>query len=95
MNATIIIIQLINYLITAFTILILVEVIASWIPAMGLRLPDWAFEILRIIHMLTSPILDPIRRLLPNMGGLDFSPLIALLLLQVLGSVIIRAISGF
>jgi YggT family protein len=88
-----IIIVAINYIIQAFSILILVEVIASWILAAGVHLPNWGYEILRVVHTLTSPLLDPIRRLMPNMG-LDFSPLIALLLLQVLQGVLNQALRG-
>ncbi len=93
MNATGLIITIINFFIQAFTILVLVEVIASWVLAAGVRLPEWGYEILRIVHILTAPILNPIRRLMPNMGGLDFSPLIALLLLQVVGNAIIGALA--
>jgi YggT family protein len=88
-----IIIVAINYIIQAFSILILVEVIASWILAARVQLPNWGYEILRVVHTLTSPLLDPIRRMMPNIG-LDFSPLIALLLLQVLQQVINQALRG-
>ncbi len=86
-------ITLINFFVQAFTILVLIEVIASWVLAAGVHLPEWGYEILRIVHILTAPILNPIRRLMPNMGGLDFSPLIALLLLQVIGNVLISALA--
>ena len=35
--------------------------------------------------MLTEPLLAPVRRLLPDMGGIDFSPVVVLLGLQFLG----------
>jgi YggT family protein len=90
----ILIIRLINLLFQAFSFLILVEVIASWILVANVRLPLWAYDLLQGIHTITSPVLTPIRRLLPSLGGLDLSPLVALLLLEVLRNVIVNALLG-
>lgn len=38
----------------------------------------------RIVHGLTEPVLEPIRRVLPAVGGLDLSPMVLLLGLRVL-----------
>lgn len=92
MNYTII--RLVDLLFRAFTFLILVEVIGSWVLAMRTGLPNWVYDILRAVHSITAPVLDPIRRLLPSMGGLDISPIIALLLLDLLRGVIVRALLG-
>ncbi len=70
--------------IDVFTYLILINVIASWIRAANVRLPPFLYDILAAIDSIVDPVLAPIRRLMPNLGGLDFSPLIALLLLQVI-----------
>jgi YggT family protein len=75
---------IVNSIFTILYILILVDVIGSWLVVARLRLPNWVFDILGAIHGVVSPILDPIRRLMPNMGGLDLSPIIALFLLQIL-----------
>jgi YggT family protein len=88
------IIGLIDMLFQIFSFLILVEVIGSWILAARVNLPGWAYTILSAIHAVTAPILNPIRRLMPNMGGLDFSPIIALLLLQLLQGVVHNALLG-
>jgi YggT family protein len=45
-------------------------------------------SIRRFLDNLVQPLLDPIRRLLPPTGGLDFSPLILLILLQVIGQAV-------
>lgn len=52
---------------------IFIEVIGSWF-AMGQYNP-----FLDLISQMTRPIMDPIRRVLPSLGGLDLSPMIALL----------------
>ena len=70
--------SILNIIYWAFWILILARVILSFIRI------DPYHPIVRLVYDLTEPILAPIRRILPPMSGLDFSPLIALLLLQLL-----------
>ena len=47
----------------------------------------------RALDGFVEPMLAPIRRILPPIGGLDFSPFVLLLLLQLLGNIIIRLLS--
>ena len=88
------IINLINMVFQIFSFLILVEVIGSWILAARVRLPNWVFDVLHAIHTITEPVLAPIRRFIPSLGGLDFSPIIALLLLDLLRGVVVQALLG-
>jgi len=62
--------------------LILIRVLLSWAGVLGLHQPI-VRTLERTVQQLTAPIIDPIRRLMPPAGGLDLSPLIALMLLQV------------
>jgi YggT family protein len=55
----------------------LVAVIMSWVPL------DPRNPLATIVHSLTAPVLAPIRPVLPPMGGLDVSPLVLLIALQV------------
>jgi YggT family protein len=75
----------INVLAGALTIAIFVRVVLSWIP--GVRLP---FGLGDFIWSVTEPILGPIRRALPFFGGIDFSPFIALVLIQIVSSILLR-----
>lgn len=59
-------------------VLLLARVIMSWIPNLDLSHPAVQF-----VHRATAPILDPIRRLMPPVAGLDFSPWVAILLLTL------------
>ena len=43
------------------------------------KLPDVVYTILAVVHRITSPIMEPIRRVIPPLGGLDMSPIIALI----------------
>lgn len=69
--------QFINLLFTALWLLILVRIILSWT---GMS-PYNSFY--QAIYRLTEPLLAPFRRLLPPMGGLDFSPIILLLVVDL------------
>ena len=53
--------------------------------------PTWG-PVVRLIQGVTEPILNPIRRLLPPMGGLDFSPMVVLLLARLLQGVVINLV---
>ncbi len=72
---------LVASLIDAYSVIVFVAAILSW-----LHLPP-SVQVVRIARMLTEPALAPIRRLVPPKGRIDFSPLILLVLLQVLGLV--------
>jgi YggT family protein len=69
-------------LIDLYSLVILVAVILSWI-----RL-DPRNPLATIVYSLTEPVLRPIRNVLPSMGGLDLSPMVLLLGLQVLRSLL-------
>ncbi len=75
----------ITVLAQALTLAIFVRVLLSWVPT--LRLP---FGLGEFVWSVTEPILGPIRRSLPFMGGFDLSPLIALLAIQVVSSILLR-----
>ncbi len=75
---------LINVVGGALTIAIFIRVILSWVPA---ALP---FGLNDFVHAVTEPILGPIRRALPAMGGMDFSPFIALIAIQLATSLLLR-----
>ena len=76
----------VNVLAQALVLAIFVRVIMSWVP---MRLP---FGLNELVWNVTEPVLSPIRRYLPMAGGIDFSPLIALLLIQIIASIILRAL---
>ncbi|MCA1778050.1 MAG: YggT family protein [Xanthomonadaceae bacterium] len=70
--------RLIRLLLVMYLVLIIAEVILSWVGG-ALRHP-----IIPLIYQLTRPVLAPIRRVVPSIGGLDLSPLIAIIGIQFL-----------
>lgn len=65
---------------------IIAAVVSSWLVAFGVINSHNHFVRMMVIalHRLTDPVLRPIRRVLPHMGGLDLSPLIVCLIIQFL-----------
>ena len=76
------IVLLINLLYWVFWILILARVILSFTQVSPYH------PVRRLVYDLTEPVLAPIRRILPPTSGLDFSPLIALLLAELIRMVL-------
>ena len=74
----------INVLYLGLTLAIFGRVLLSWVPT---RLP-WGLN--DFLFSVTEPILGPIRRALPLAGGLDLSPLIALVGLQLVEQLLLR-----
>jgi YggT family protein len=81
--------RVINLIFQIFTALILVDVIGSWLVYSRVRLPDWLLGILQAVNSITGVVLNPIRRLIPSLGGLDLSPIIALVVLDLLRRLIV------
>lgn len=82
MNA---LIFLVNAVISIYTWVLIVWVVTSWLVAFNVINTHNKFVamLMDFLYRATEPALRPIRRILPDMGGLDLSPLILLLLLQV------------
>jgi len=62
----------------AFNVLLwvtLIQAILSWVNPMAPIMP--------LLQTMTAPLLNPIRRILPNLGGIDLSPLVLLVLAQI------------
>ena len=81
---------LFNSLVSLAIFLVIVTAILSWLVAfdvINLRNPAM-YRIVKTLDQLTEPMLRPIRRFLPNLGGIDISPIILLLLLQALRIVV-------
>ena len=86
-------VSLIELVFTLIYVAILARIILSMIiPAMGGQVHPIVLNIADLLNQITEPILGPIRRVLPTVGMLDFSPLVAIILLQVIQWVVIRSL---
>jgi YggT family protein len=67
------------------TLLIVVRALLSWFPSV-----DYDHPLIEWIVRITDPILLPVRRVLPPLGGLDLSPLVAILLVRFAGYLLMQ-----
>jgi YggT family protein len=79
-----------------YTIAIILYVLTSMVLAAGLRIPynRWSDAILTFLRDVSEPCLRLFRRILPSFGGLDFSPIVAIIVVRLAGSLAARAIGG-
>ena len=63
--------------------IILVQIVISWI------VPNSYHPIVILIRQLSDPIMAPFKRLIPPVGGLDFSPMIAILIIHILQNIVL------
>jgi YggT family protein len=66
---------------------IFIRVLLSWFPI------DPRNSLVMLLYDITEPILEPLRRVIPRLGMFDLSPLVALLLIQLLGRLAVNALS--
>ena len=90
-------VEIVDLLLSVLTWIIIGQVILSWLLA---------FNVLNVhsggvrnfivaLDRLTAPIYRPIRRLLPDFGGIDFSPLVILILIQVIKKLLAGVVTQY
>jgi len=79
-----VIVNFLQLLISVLMLLVIARVLVSWLA------PSGGGGLVAFIYQATEPILAPIRRLVPPTGGLDWAPLIVLLLLGLLLRVVMQ-----
>jgi YggT family protein len=87
--------QFISYLLTIYVYIVIAMAILSWLIAFNVvntRNPVVRM-IAELLYRITEPALRPIRNLLPNMGGIDISPIILFLIILFIQSVILPNIA--
>lgn len=85
-----------NALLIVYLILIFAYILSSLIFAFGGRIPysRWSSATLGFLRDVTEPYLGLFRRFIPPIGPVDVSPIVAILVLQIVGRLIINAIHG-
>src|SRR5437763_8679022 len=82
-NAITVLSEFISIFASVLTWAIIIRALLSWFSIGGVQ------PVFRLLVEITEPVLAPIRRVLPTAGMLDFSPLVALLLIQVIRSILL------
>ena len=74
---------LVQLLFDLYIIVLLARVLLSWVQV------DPRNPIVNLIHQLTEPLLAPIRRMLPQSGSVDFSPMVAFIVVLIAEQIVL------
>ena len=74
---------LVDSIVNIYIWLIIINAVLSWLVAFNILNTQnrFVFTVLNATHQLTDPVLNKIRRFIPNLGTIDISPVILILLL--------------
>ncbi len=83
-------------LLLVYTLIIFVYIITSLIFSFGGRVPysRWSDAVLGFLRDVCEPYLGLFRRFIPPIGPLDISPIVAILVLQIVGGILVGLIRG-
>jgi uncharacterized protein YggT (Ycf19 family) len=83
-------------LVTVYTLLIFVYIVVNLVFSFGARIPyaRWSNAVLEFLRDVCEPYLSIFRRFIPPIGPLDVSPIVAILVLQLVGGLVASAIHG-
>ncbi len=76
------VLNFVNLLFTILSFAIIARALVSWLPI------DRYNPLIRVLDQITEPILAPLRRVVPPLGMMDITPIVALILLQILQAMI-------
>ena len=86
---------LVDSVINIYIWLIIINVILSWLVAFNVLNTQnrFVFAVLNATHQLTDPVLNKIRRFIPNLGSIDISPVVLILLLIFIRNLIFELLA--
>ncbi len=80
-----ILINFVNLFFTILTWAIIIRVLLTWIPGLNPYHP-----VVRALASITDPILEPARRIIPPIGMIDISPIVVIIVLQLVQEFLVR-----
>lgn len=87
--------EIVGYLIQIVVMLVIVQFVLSLLISFNVvnMQNDFVAAVWRAVNALLDPILGPIRRIMPNTGSIDFSPMVLIIALQIL-EIILRNLAA-
>lgn len=84
--------SLLSFCINIYVLVIILQVAMSWLVALDIVNSgnDAAVKLTALLKKLTDPVFVPLRKYVPPIGGIDISPLIVIIGLQLIGSMVMR-----
>lgn len=81
--------KVVNDIFNLYSILIVLRIFLSWIPSI-----DWGQQPTKFVREITDAYLDIFRRFIPPIGMLDISPIIALIVLQIVQNLVVNLLAS-
>lgn len=69
-----------------YKIILIIRILLSWFPNVDRRQP-----VVQLLFRVTDPVLEPVRRAIPPLGGIDISPIIVFLAIHFAQGILTRA----
>lgn len=90
------IVDIIGFLLWALSVVIVIQAILSWLVAFNVinLYNEFVRSVWHALDVITRPIYRPIRKVLPDFGALDLSPLVALLIIYILSNFVLPTIAA-
>jgi YggT family protein len=83
--------DIIGYLIWIIQCLVIVLFVMSLLISFNVvnTHNEFVASVWKAVNILLDPLLNPIRRIMPNTGAIDFSPMVLVIILEILGKIVI------
>ncbi len=88
-NLIIAVAQVLNVALTIYLWIVIIRAFISWVS------PDPYNPVVQFLHKATDPVLNPISRALPPMGGMDLSPIVLILIIYFLQWFVVKTLIQF
>lgn len=80
--------EAISNLFQLFQLILVIRILLTWFPNV-----NWWNQPFKFLRDITDPVLEPFRRLIPPVGGIDFSPLVLFFILNILEKIILNFVN--
>lgn len=87
-------VYIINLAVQGYIFIIIAQVAISWLVifnVFNLENPQ-ARNLVRLLEKLTDPVMKPVQKYIPPIGGLDLTPIVVIIGLQILQSILVRVL---
>jgi len=90
-----VILSIISTLLSVLSWIIIIQAIMSWLVAFNVinTYNDFVRQVLFALDKITEPIYRPIRRVMPDFGALDLTPMVVLLVIYILRNIVLPALA--
>jgi YggT family protein len=86
---SLLLVTLVNF-VQLYGLLIIIRILLSWFQTM-----DWAYQVISFLAPITDPYLNLFRSIIPPLGGLDLSPILAIIVLNLIPQLLVTLLGGF